>query len=152
MTTAKTQDVFKEDGVTPADSFDMGSGRIDLAAAATAILTFDVPGTDYVNHASDLWTVNYPSIYIPAMPDKIVLTRTAHNNCTADSTWTINLTAPTDLIVKVATSIIVPGRGNKKFTITIIAKDVPPGETRHATIQMTSGQRSIALPITIVRP
>jgi hypothetical protein len=86
------------------------------------------------------------------MPDKIVLTRTAHNNCTADSTWTINLTAPTDLIVKVATSIIVPGRGNKKFTITIIAKDVPPGETRHATIQMTSGQRSIALPITIVRP
>src|SRR5690625_3362140 len=46
MTTATTA-VTKEDGLTPADPFDMGSGRIDLDAAANAGFVLDETPADY---------------------------------------------------------------------------------------------------------
>ncbi len=53
MTTARTA-VVKEDGATPADPYDMGSGRIDLSHAGDPGLTFDVRAADYANSAGKL--------------------------------------------------------------------------------------------------
>ena len=75
MTTAWTQ-VVKEDGATPATPFDDGSGRVDLNKAGDPGLTFNATAADYVAHQTDLWNVNYPSIYIPVMPG--VMTRPAY--------------------------------------------------------------------------
>lgn len=41
--TAMREGVVKEDGVTPADPFDQGAGRLDLEAASRAGVTFDLP-------------------------------------------------------------------------------------------------------------
>ncbi len=43
MSTGKVTGVVKEDGVTPADPFDMGGGRVQVDQAAQAGLLFDVP-------------------------------------------------------------------------------------------------------------
>ena len=68
MTTAKTDGVVKEDGTTPADAFDDGSGRVDLNVAGDPGLTFDATGADFITHEDDLYTTNYPSIYHPTCP------------------------------------------------------------------------------------
>src|SRR5205085_8680493 len=72
MTTAKTS-VVKEDGVTPTDAFDDGSGRVDLTQAGSAGLTFNETGANYVADASHLWDANYPSLYVPVMPGAITV-------------------------------------------------------------------------------
>ncbi len=46
MLTAKTDGVTKEDGATPADAFDYGSGRIDLNVAGFTSVTMDESGRE----------------------------------------------------------------------------------------------------------
>ena len=45
MITALTDGVTKEDGATPADPFDYGSGRVDLNGAGLTSVTMDETGT-----------------------------------------------------------------------------------------------------------
>ncbi len=66
--------MVKEDGTTPADPFDYGSGRVDLTRRANAGLTFDEIGRADVRtraatrvHAIDL---NLPSVNAPVMPGR----------------------------------------------------------------------------------
>ncbi|MEM8547758.1 MAG: S8 family serine peptidase, partial [Pseudomonadota bacterium] len=47
MTTAR-QDVFKEDGVTPADPFDFGAGHVDPNKSVSPGLTYDLGSLDYL--------------------------------------------------------------------------------------------------------
>jgi len=151
MTTSRTQNLFKEDGVTPSDPFDRGSGRLDLTKAGRAGITFDCPGSDFMTHKNDLWNVNYPSVYIPQMPATITVQRTAHSELTKNSTWKLTTTAPADLLVTVPATILVPAAGDFTFDITLDASAVPAGQTRHASLQLQSGASAIVLPITIVR-
>src|SRR5205085_6714870 len=78
MTTAWTK-VVKENGTTPADAFDYGSGRVNLTVAGDPGLTFDVSAADYANLANQnqLYKLNYPSVFIPALPGAGMVTRTA---------------------------------------------------------------------------
>ena len=68
MTTAKTAGLVKEDGTTPFNAFDAGSGRVDLNVAGSPGLTFDATGAQYLSFQSELYKANYPSIYHPNMP------------------------------------------------------------------------------------
>lgn len=43
LMTSTNQNVLKEDAETPADAFDMGAGRLDIAAASNAFVAFDKP-------------------------------------------------------------------------------------------------------------
>jgi subtilisin family serine protease len=70
MTTAKIDNLFKEDGVTPFTPFDAGSGRIDLRKAWDPGLTFDETAANYVTLQNHLWDANYPSLYVPTMPSE----------------------------------------------------------------------------------
>lgn len=47
MLTANTEQTRKEDGSTPADPFDVGSGRVDLSVAARAGFVLDETAADY---------------------------------------------------------------------------------------------------------
>src|SRR4029453_17598729 len=81
MTTATTG-VVKEDLTTPADPFDMGSGRVDLNVAGSAQLTFDESPANYFAMANDPVNavhLNAPSINAPTMPGELTTTRVATN-------------------------------------------------------------------------
>ncbi len=94
MTTA-TQNVVKEDGVTPATPFDMGNGRIQVDQAALAALLFDIPTEDFAaanpNEGGDPSALNLPSMG----NDQCVLACewTREVEATTAGTWTASASA-----------------------------------------------------------
>jgi subtilisin family serine protease len=151
MTSAKTSDVVKEDGVTPADPFDYGSGRIDLSKIAGVGLTFDETAANYVALQHELWNANYPSLYIPVMPGLITVQRTVHNELDRPGCWEISVDSPPDLKVGVEAKICMESGGERAFSIAVDAHEVPLGEVRFATLKFTRDQEELHFPITIVR-
>jgi hypothetical protein len=97
MMTAVTKNVFKEDGLTPADPFDMGNGRIRADTAADATLVMDVPAADYYAGGDGSLTqvdLNVPSINVNPLPGGIKTPRTFTN--ASSDTVTYKLTGHTD--------------------------------------------------------
>lgn len=151
MTTATMKKITTEDGMKPAGPFDVGSGRVDLQKAVKPGITFDVAGDDFVTHKNDLWNVNYPSIYIPAMGNEITITRTAHSELKKSSKWKLSVQAPADLSITVPSTLEIEANGDAPFSITINASEVPSGAVRHAALLMKSGTSQAYLPITVVK-
>ncbi len=85
MTTATTE-VLKEDGSTPADAFDEGSGRVQLEYAVDAGLLMDVDNATFTDAdpaiGGDPSTLNLPSM--------------ANSQCVLECSWTRTVTATTD--------------------------------------------------------
>ncbi|MDW8268343.1 MAG: S8 family serine peptidase [Anaerolineae bacterium] len=154
MTTAKTVGVTKENGVTPADAFDYGSGRIDLSVAGMAALTFDASPQEYLDKATHLWDANYPSLYVPALAGWITVQRTVRSHLSGLSVWEVSVSAPPDLVVSVPSQLWVAGGGTTTFDIKVDATRVPVGQVRMAMLTFTPniiGLPPLHFPITIVR-
>jgi uncharacterized repeat protein (TIGR01451 family) len=152
MTTAWTE-VLKEDGETPADAFDYGSGRLDLSKAGDPGLSFSSTALEYTAHQDDLWNANYPSVYVPTMAGSITVQRTAHSVLDANSDWDLEVRdqSADDFTVTVPASISVPAGGDTPFNIVIDGRDVPVGEVRMAKVHLTDGSRELHIPVTFVR-
>lgn len=151
MLTAITDGVTKEDGVTPADPFDFGSGRVDLTRAGTAGLTMDESVDNFFALQDELWNTNYPSIYHPNLAGVVTVERTVHNETNLPRTWRVRALNTGDLIVSVPNNIHLAPDGDATFAITIDARNVPIGEVRHAWIELRQGKDVLTMPITIVR-
>ncbi|MDD9206682.1 S8 family serine peptidase, partial [Georgenia sp. 10Sc9-8] len=95
MTTAITAGVTKEDGTTPADPFDMGSGRVDLAAAANAGLVLDEDLADYL--AADPVEGGDPS--------SVNLASMANSQCLQSCSWTRTVTGSAEGTVEWTASV-----------------------------------------------
>jgi len=143
--------VFSEDGVTPTTPFDDGSGRVDLSKAGDPGLTFDATGASYLALQDELWNSNYPSLYVPALPGKITVSRTVTSVLSKPSKWALRVESPADLKVSVPKLIGIAPHGTASFNISLDASLVPLGETRHATLFLSSEGRNLVFPITIVR-
>lgn len=142
---------FKEDGVTPADPFDMGSGRVDLSEAGDAGLTISATGQEYVDLEGELWNANYPSLYVPVMPGRVTVERTVHNESSRLKVWHVRVNSPDDVDIYVRRTLVVRGNDDKTFHITVDASQVPLGEVRHAELLFTRHGEALRFPITIVR-
>jgi uncharacterized repeat protein (TIGR01451 family) len=151
MMTAKTPNVVKEDGVTTADPFDYGSGRVRLEDAGYVSLTISDSATSFLLHQDDLWNANYPSLYVPVMPGQITVQRTIHNETDLTRLWKLSAQSPKDMKVFVPESLSLPPNGEATFDITVDARDVPLGEVRHAKVEFEYGGEELKFPITIVR-
>jgi subtilisin family serine protease len=150
MTTAWTK-VLKQDGVTPADPYDMGAGRIDLSRAGDPGLTLDVSADQYDGGQGHLQDLNYPSISMPSMPGRLSTVRVVHSELDQDATWSTSVKAPAGVRVTVNPSQIrVPARGDASFVVTVDAGGLPDG-TYFATLLLRSGKRQLHLPISFVR-
>ncbi|MEE8331674.1 MAG: S8 family serine peptidase [Acidimicrobiia bacterium] len=94
MTTATTT-LFKEDGVTAADPFDMGSGRLDLAAATSAGLVFGESIANYEaadpSLGGDPKTLNLASMANSQCLLECSFTRTVENVTGGSETWTASV-------------------------------------------------------------
>ena len=78
VTTARSEGVRKEDGLRPADPFDLGGGRVDLALAPRAGLTLDIDAAAF--RAADPATGGDPS--------SLNLGSLAEDDCDGTCTWT----------------------------------------------------------------
>ena len=147
MTSARTKKLFIEDRMTLAGPFDAGSGRLDLTKVLKTPVTFDAAGQDFVTHQSDLWNVNYPSVFVLGMPGTLTVSRTARNESAKAVKLKLKVVTPADLGVTVPDEIVLPPSGETTFDIALNATAVPSGEVRHANLLWKNGH----LPITIVR-
>lgn len=143
--------VVKEDGVTPADPFDYGSGRVDLAMAGNPGLTISDSTANFYALEDELWNANYPSLYVPSMPGMITVQRTVHSELSKNASWKLSVDSPADVVVDVPTTINVKAGGDTTFEISINARDVPNGDVRHATLFFQNKSTVLRFPITIVR-
>jgi hypothetical protein len=151
MTTAR-QNLVKEDGVTPADPFDRGSGRVDLRRAFEPGLTFVGPSArDFLERKDDLWNLNYPSLYFPAHPGRFTVERTVANELRGRKRWKTQVSAPPDVDIHVPRHVTILKNGTKTFEITVDAPSVPSGEVRHANLRLTHGKHEANFPITFVK-
>lgn len=152
MTTASTKKLFLADGATPAGPFDVGTGRIDLGRAGAPALTFDATRAEYLAHELDLWNANYPSLYVPAMPATLLVSRTVASVLPKTAKLELSVIAPPDLALTVPAEIVVAPGATATFDIGLDATAVPSGETRHATVLIGKGKNLVRFPVTIVRP
>lgn len=155
MTTASTKSLVNEDGITPSTPFDAGSGRLSLDGIPAVSLVFDVPASDYVDHADDLWNVNYPSVYVPDIaPHALTLQRTPQSVVPVDTTWKLTIIPDPSpgLTVTVPSTLTVPAGGSTPIDIQIDKSGVPAGEVRHAMLQLASNSVLLHMPITAAGP
>lgn len=151
MTSARIAKVYKEDGVTPADPFDFGAGRIDLKRAADPGLTLDATAQDFRDHETDLWNVNLPSVLLPATaPDVVTVPRLFQSELAEESTWSVTVDAPPVLGVTVPTEITVPAGGTQSLTIGLDKSALGPGEVQHAWLLLEYKKYDVRLPISAV--
>src|SRR5690625_1621446 len=148
MTTAVT-DVTKEDGLTPADPFDMGSGRIDLDAAANAGFVLDETPADY--EAAD------PQL--GGDPAALNLASMASSQCLQDCTWTRTLTGVADgdvewtasvesspdvtLTVEPATFTLADG-GTQEITVTADVRGASTGAWMFGRVTLTPSDEDVS--------
>ncbi len=151
MMSAVTDGVTKEDGVTPADAFDYGSGRADLSMAADVSMTISDSGANLLALQDELWNANLPSLYHPVMPGKITVDRMLHNTTGKRMAWNVKVYAPEDLKIYVPRKVSVTPNRDKLFRMRLDARHVPIGETRMAMIEFKHGSEVLHFPVTIVR-
>jgi subtilisin family serine protease len=151
MTTA-FDSVVKEDGVTPADAFDFGSGRVDLSRAGDPGFLFDESGANFVSLQSHLWDANYPSLFVPAFLGELSVQRVLHSTRTRQVPWRIEVSAPPDLIIDVPRKLTVPAFGAAPLPISLSGHNIPLGGVRHALLEFRHGnETTLRFPITVVR-
>ncbi|WP_440876651.1 S8 family serine peptidase [Thalassotalea sp. PLHSN55] len=127
MTTAR-QNLTKEDGSTPADPYDFGSGHVDPVAAMNPGLLFDLNIGDYLaflcgqeqddfveargtscaeleelGHSEDGSQLNLPSIAIAELIEPETIFRTVSNATDVASEYTATIEAPEGFEVSVTT-------------------------------------------------
>jgi subtilisin family serine protease len=82
----------KEDGTTPWDADDVGTGRLDLTKAALAGLVMDETTQHYIdanpNAGGDPKTLNVPSVRNMECTPSCTWTRTVRNTLTSATSWT----------------------------------------------------------------
>jgi subtilisin family serine protease len=166
MTTAR-RDLVKEDGVTPADPFDRGSGHIVPNRAIDPGLAYDAGFLDYLAgicgtdekvfvfgdpdatcaqlasfglslDASDL---NLPSIGIGELPGIQTVRRSVTNVGQTPSTYTAKIKAPPGYRVRVNPSTLtLRPRQTASFEVTITNIDAPAGEWRFGHLRWDDEQ------------
>ena len=114
LMTSADPTVLKEDGLTPADPFDTGTGRIDVSGAARAGFVLDETYAGYV--AADPAGGGDPKgLNIPSLgKENIVQTTTWYRTLTSTSntSWTATVTDPpgVDLAVSPSSFSLSPGQ------------------------------------------
>jgi subtilisin family serine protease len=151
-TTARTAGMTKSDGVTPADPFDVGGGRVDLTQAGDPELTFDETAADYAASAAtplNRIDLNTPSVNAPTMPGEITTTRTARNVTNRTLVYSVDAEAPagTSISVRPRRFSVGPG-GEVTLMIAVSAPAAPPGQYfGRIDLDQVAGPRSLHLPV-----
>ncbi|MCP5094156.1 MAG: S8 family serine peptidase [Chloroflexi bacterium] len=157
MTTAWTS-VLKEDGVTAADPFDMGSGRVDLSVAAEAGLLLDETEANYLaanpSVGGDPKTINIASMANSNCVGACSWTRTVESPLGVSVDWTASVVNPAGATVAVSpSSFTIPAGGSQVLTIDVNVDADSNGEWVFGQVILTAdgGEAPDAhLPVAVV--
>lgn len=112
-TTAITDGVTKEDGETPADPFDVGSGRVQIDVAANAALVLDETESDYLGAdpaaGGDPTSINNAHIANGACLLECTFVRTFTSTAATAVTWTASATFPGPVSIEPSSFTLAPG-------------------------------------------
>jgi len=124
MTALKPQDMLKEDGVTPADPFDAGAGRIDLSRVLNAGLVLNETHTNFTSANPDLGgdprSLNIASMANSACLESCSWTRTVTNKTGFPGIWDASAPASNGVLFDVSPSVISLAAG-ESASITVTA-------------------------------
>lgn len=133
----------KEDGSTPWDWDDVGSGRVDLTAASLAGLVMNETFENFLNadpaEGGDVRTLNLPSVRDMNCSPDCTFTRTVRAARDLPTSWTVT-TAGQDLDISVApTSFSLDGRSDFVFADGLEQEPVEaPVDTQELTITISN--------------
>lgn len=144
MATTAITDLFKEDGMTPADPFDIGSGRLDLSLASTVGLVFNETGANYAaaNPAigGDPKTLNQPSVVNYNCTGECTWTREVKSTLPISATYTASFSGPAGMTATVTpSSFTIPAGGTQVITITADVSALTIGEFAFGSITLSTG-------------
>ncbi len=144
MLTAITS-VKKEDLTTPADPFDFGSGRIDIAAAVAAPLTLDETAADYALLTGDPLNaihLNIASVNAPVMPGRVTTTRVVTNTTGKKQKYEASTTSPSGSTIKVSPTKFELKAGKSKTLKITIESDAPLGVQQFGAVKIVAKKGS----------
>lgn len=145
---------FKEDTLTPSDPFDMGSGMLNVSAAANSSLIMDISIAEYQaadpESGGDPSTLNMPSMANSACFESCDWSRVL--KATRADNWSAQIISDTDEITFSLSSAEFSLNAGEQQPLEIQAQvtTAGSGQWRFATLQLesTSGQ-SLTMPIAI---
>nr|WP_283103816.1 S8 family serine peptidase [Shewanella gelidii] len=133
--TAQVAGILDDDAATPATPFAMGAGRMDLDAAAKAVLTFDKP-----------------SIAADACVGPCTFTRTVYNKSDAATSWSLSATADAGGITVAPASLELEAGASATFTVTVDSTFADYGEWIFGNVMIKSndGKQDAHLPLAVL--
>jgi subtilisin family serine protease len=156
---AEVHGVLKEDAATPADPFDMGSGRVDLHVATRAGIVFDEEAAAYeaANPAlgGDATDLNIASLGNDSCVSSCSWTRSITSTAAGTVTWTPSATTPSGMAISFdqASYTLDPG-ATVDVTVTADVDGISPqGQWTFAEVQLAPSDASIPavhLPVAVV--
>ncbi|QOC22525.1 S8 family serine peptidase [Wenzhouxiangella sp. AB-CW3] len=160
LTLSANPDHLKEDGSTPADPFDMGSGRIDVAAAADVGFVMDesIANFEAANPADggNPATLNLSSIKESECFTECSFQRTIRSVVADPVEYTITTTVPSGISIDVTPSSFTLGAGaTQSLNIEIDVTGVPFDQWNFADIHIeedgtTVGVSNARMPVALI--
>ena len=158
LMTSSVQTVVKEDGVTPATPFDMGSGSIRADRAVNPTLVFNETYADFLAAGSDVLhriDLNIPSIDATTMSGSISTHRTAINVSGRRQNLQVLINQPAGVTITVGNqnhNLEIPKGGTRTFPITISAPELADGQYFGSiTLLPVAGGNSVYIPVAFVK-
>lgn len=145
---AAVHGVLKEDGVTPADPFDIGGGRVDLTRAARAGLVLDESEPNYSDanpgSGGDPRTLNLASLADDNCVGSCSWTRVVESTLNASMTWHAVTSAPIGMALSVSPSsfTLAPG-APQTINVTADVSSLSEGGWHFAQIFLVPDDSSI---------
>ena len=132
--TAMMEGILDDDAETPASPFAMGAGRMDLDAAAKAILTFD-----------------RPSISADSCVGKCTFTRTVYNKSDEATSWTLSASTDSAGITVSPASIELEAGASAELSITVDSTFSEYGSWIFGSVMLKSddGKQDAHLPLAV---
>lgn len=145
-----TANVFSHDHVTPANWFDMGSGRLNLGAAANTGLVMDETYDNFVNADPDLGgdpsTLNLPNMQNNGCFGECSWTRTVSSTVGVTTTWEVSYEAPDGMMIDVTPmSFTLAPYASQTLTVVANVSGLPSEEWSFAQIYLNETSFAVDL-------